>query len=106
MKTVTPTTIFVDVLLDEQQVEIGLQEVIRWLDAADSREIADLDIDVECASCAAHNEAAQYANDQDDDDTAIRINCGSDAGSLHDLQRIQELCNGLHVSDILARLAA
>jgi hypothetical protein len=77
------TTITVDVEYSGD-AEIGIEEVTQWLENASEKEIKALGFS----------------------EPGILINCRADANNLYDLQRIQEICNGLHVSDILAKLAA
>ena len=80
-KSIRKTTIQADfdVTVD---VEIGIEEIERWLNSATEKEIARLDLG------------------------NLRLNCGDDAGSLHDLDGIQAILDTMDVSEVLRKLAA
>ena len=92
------TIIWVGVKPGETQAAVDEDVVNDWIDNASSWEVDRLDIDHQC-DCPKPEPAEEIC-------PHVLINCGPDPGSALDLQRIQEICAGMHVSDILARLAA
>lgn len=92
------SAITISVAPGQTEVIVDQDIVQDWIDAAESWEVSGLDIDHEC-DCP-------YPEVPEEIGPHILINMREDAGSVLDLQRIQEICNGLHVSDILAKLQA
>lgn len=82
------TSVTVDVEYSGE-AEIGIEEVIEWLDSASAEEIASIDL-----------------GDSHSNGLVIRLKCGKDAGTVHDVYCIQNLVDTMDVTEILRRLQA